>query len=106
MNPVVILSVSFALAFLAESMVEYLFGILIDHIPGAEKFKWLLQYVSAGVGVFLALYYALDLIALIAEMAGGSVGVTPVGQVLSGLAIGRGANYLHQFVSAYFPKKV
>src|SRR3990167_5519941 len=105
MNPLVILSVSFALAFLVESMVEWGLGIPMDKIPKLTPYKWLLQYAAAGVGVGLAIFYSLDLIALIAQQAGGEIPITAVGEVLSGLAIGRGANYLHQFVSVYFPDK-
>lgn len=100
MTPLQIFGVSLALAFLAESMVEYLFGTLIDHIPALGSYRWTLQYIAAIAGVGLAIYYGLDLIAVIGEQQS----VTLVGQVLSGLIIGRGANFLHQFVSAYFPK--
>jgi hypothetical protein len=31
--------------------------------------------------------------------------ITVVGMVLTGMAIGRGSNFLHQFVSQFFPAK-
>ncbi len=64
--------------------------------------------MAAGVGVGLALFYHLDLIAVIAQSAGVAVDLaapTTVGEVLSGLAVGRGANYLNQFVSTYLKPK-
>jgi len=103
------LAVSFALAFLTESLVEYLFGAVADHVPAVDKFRWLLMYIAAAVGVGLALFYRLDLIAVIAQTAGAVLDLaapSPVGMVLSGLAIGRGANYLNQFVSTYLKPRM
>ena len=100
MNELLILAGAFALAFLIETLVVYLVGEPINHIPKLLPFKWLLMYVSAGVGVGLSLFYKLDLISLIFQQA-----ATVVGIVITGLAIGRGSNYLHQFVSKFFPGK-
>lgn len=99
METVKIIALAFALAFLSESLVEYLFGSFCDHFPALEKIKWLAMYISAAVGVGVAFWYHLDLLALIVED-----GSTWVGILLSGLVIGRGANFLHQFVSQYMPK--
>lgn len=102
------LAVSFALAFLTESLVEYLFGTPMDKLPKLCPYRWLLMYISVGVGVGLALFYQLDLIAIIAQASGVALDLTastPVGMVLTGLGIGRGANYLSQFVSTYLKPK-
>ena len=99
MGTIQVIAASLALAFLAESMVEYLFGSLVDHVPALDKFRWTLMYVSAGVGVGLAFFYELDIIRLIT-----AEDITPVGMILSGLMIGRGANFVHQFVASYLPK--
>ena len=58
------------------------------------------MYVAAIAGVGLAIFYQLDLLALIGELAPSTVGY-----VLTGLIIGRGANYLHDFVSTYILQK-
>jgi hypothetical protein len=58
------------------------------------------MYLSAIAGVLLSLFYKLDLLSLI--MANE---ITVVGMVLTGMAIGRGSNFLHQFVSQFFPAK-
>lgn len=100
MNELLILAGAFALAFLIESLVEYIFGEPINHIPKIVPYKWLLMYVSAIAGVLLSLFYKLDLLALIMAREG-----TIVGMVITGLAIGRGSNFLHQFVSKFFPAK-
>ncbi len=108
----VYLAVIFALAYLAESFTEYLFGIPFDKIPKLTPYKWLLMYLSAGVGVSLAIFYQLDLIYLLAEVISEAVGapspiqVSVVGYILTGLGIGRGASWLHDFVSQYFKKPV
>jgi len=101
----VLIAVAFALAFLTESLVEYLLGTPMSKFESLKPWTWLLMYVAAGVGVFLALYWEIDLIAVIAngiaQMSGVPITwqVSPVGQVLSGLVIGRGSNFLHDFLS-------
>ena len=95
-----LLALSFALAFLTESFVEYFIGQWFDKIPKLIPWKWCLLYVSAIVGVLLSIFYKLDLISLIIGNP-----ITTVGMVLTGLAIGRGSNFLHQFVSQFFPTK-
>jgi len=98
MDVVQIVVLSVALAFLAESMVEYIFGVAADHIPAVTPFRWLLMYIALAVGILMAYWYQVDLITLIT----GSP-ATDLGIILSGLGIGRGANYIHDFVSKYIP---
>lgn len=93
--------VALALAFMAESMTEYLFANWI----GWAKEKWPvverlnpLKYIAAGVGVAFAFVYSLD---LIAAMLGAVPNPAWVGIVLTGLAVGRGANYVHDFAKTY-----
>jgi hypothetical protein len=100
MNDLLILTVCFALAFLTEAFVEYFVGQWFDKVEKLKPWKWLLMYVSAVVGVCLSIYYKLDLISLIMQTE-----CTIVGMVLTGMAIGRGSNFLHQFVSQFFPQK-
>src|SRR5512139_3537944 len=98
MSIAVIIGLALALSFLCESMVEYLFGSLVDHVPALDKFRWLLMYIAAIAGVGLCFYYQLDLISIITQEAGTTIGI-----ILSGLIIGRGANFVHQFISDYLP---
>lgn len=91
-----IITLALALAFMAESSVEYILGTPFSKLPKLKELSWLLMYVSLGVGVGLAYLYHLDLLALITGEP-----ATVQGILLSGLAIGRGANYLHDFVSRY-----
>jgi len=100
MTNVQILGLALALAAIVEGFVEYFFGQAIDHLSGGDKWRWALIYVAAIAGVGLAFYYKLDLMALISEQES-----TGVGYFLSGLIIGRGANFLHDFVSKYILQK-
>lgn len=92
-------------AFLVESMVEYLFGLPFAHIDGAEKYKWLLAYVSCAVGVGCAVFvWRFDMVYLASVWLGGSVEApSVVGQIITGAAIGRGANFVHDLFK-YFQK--
>lgn len=98
-------AVSFALAFLVETLVEYILGTPMDHIERLKPYKWTLIYFGLVGGILLALYFKIDLIAviavLIARLAGNTTFVwqpTFVGYILSGAAIGHGSNYLHDFL--------
>lgn len=97
------------LAFLCEGLVEYVARPFLVPNPGDEvpsragaatKHGWalppdlgalLLRYVAAAVGIGLALAYQVDLLAL----AGLSSGWPWVGQIITGILIGRGSNYIN-----------
>ena len=102
MTVLAILAVIFLLAFLTESMVEYFFGEIANHFPALTPYKWLLMYVAAIVGVIGAYIYSFDLLHLVGEFVGTSIPVHWFGILLTGLAIGRGAGYLHDLVQKYF----
>lgn len=89
-----------ALAFLSETMVEYIFGELFQQIGNWKPYSWLLKYIAAAVGIGLAFRYGIDLLTLIPETP-----QTEVGIILSGLCIGRGANFIHQFIGKYLPQR-
>lgn len=105
MNVLGAIALTLVLSFLVESMIEYFLGTPMDKIEVLKPFRWLLMYAAPAAAVPIAFHYQLDLIAWIARLAGWEVPVTPVGIVLTGLVIGRGANYAHQFVSKYFPQE-
>lgn len=99
-----ILGVIFLLAFLVEALVEYLFGQACEHVAVLKPYQWLLIYVSAAVGIVGAFVYQFDLLSLLGSYLGADIPVTPFGIVLTGLAIGRGANWLHDAVVKFFVK--
>lgn len=79
------------LATFVEGLITYLFGKTAEDQPPRP---WL-KYVSLILGVLLALAYQIDI-----GTAVGLVSPFPVvGSVLSGLIIGRGANYLNDIMS-------
>lgn len=84
-----------ALAFLAESLTEYLFAGPLGSLRLPSS---LLRYVAVGVGVLLAWAYDLDITRDLLEL-------TPrpsiLGVVLTGIILGRGASYVHGFYGSY-----
>jgi len=87
------------LAALVEALVEYFVQPWLKP-DEAEAPLWrsmALRYSAALVGVGLCLAYAVDLLALV-----GLSGRVPfVGEVLTGLLIGRGANFVNDFIERW-----
>ena len=103
---VVPLLASLALAFLAESMTEYVFSVWLD----LAKQKWPiletiqpLRYVAMVVGVGLAFAYRLDL--LLAAFPNMPPGAPWIGILLTGLAVGRGSNFVHELYKSYLARE-
>lgn len=81
---------AFMLAVLVEGTLTHLFGESTE-----ENQKPWLRYVSLILGVGAALAYQVDLLAAL-----GLPAVYPlIGWIASGLIIGRGSNYLNDFIS-------
>lgn len=76
------------LAVLVEGMVEYF-------VSKEGVYQPWLKYVSAGIGVVACVAYKVDILAFFGLVSG----VPYVGSVLSGLVIGRGSNYLSDFLT-------
>ena len=78
----------FLLATFVEGTVEYLFakeGVISQPV---------LKYIALGMGVVLAIAYNVDLLAGV-----GLTSIVPlVGNVVSGVVIGRGSNYVNDIV--------
>ena len=82
-----------------EGTVEYLLGTPFDKFPKLTPHKWLLMYVSLAVGEFLAFHYQLDIVSLLGKP------VDPVGITLTGVVMGRGANFVSDLWGKFFIKK-
>ena len=95
MEEVAPLLVVTALAFLCESLTEYFFADVLAALGVAGKH---LRYIAALVGVGLALLYGLD---AMQRFLGLSPRVPHMGEVLTGLVLGRGANYVHDLYARY-----
>jgi len=104
MTILAILAVILLVAFLVESLTEYFFGALVANVPALTKWKWCMMYVSALIGVMGAFVYRFDLVYLMGEFVGIPVAEHPMGIILTGLSIGRGANYIHDIWIRYFKK--
>jgi hypothetical protein len=96
------LGLTFVLAFLGESAIEFLIAPVFN-IPKLVAYKDVLKYISALVGVGLAYAYQVDLVAIFQSVTTPTT-PTLVGIALTGIGIGRGSNWLHQFVSKFFPQ--
>ena len=101
-----LLLVIFALSFLIETLVEFLFGELLERY--APKISWALKYVAVACSIAMALFYKFDLLYLLSEFAEThwqplSLPSIP-GMLISGIAIGKGSNYLHDFLKRFFVK--
>jgi nitrate/nitrite transporter NarK len=93
------------LAFLIETLVEALFGRIVDHVPALLPYKWALIYVAVAAGIAGAWVYQFDVIYLASRFMEAPVNITPFGMTVTGIAIGMGAGYIHQIISTYFPPK-
>lgn len=103
------------LAFLVETLVEFIFGEIFDRFPALTPWKWTLKYIAVIVGVVGTFLYHFDILAISSKViaaltpAGTDppavLAVTWYGMLITGIAIGKGSNYLHQFVSQFFPAK-
>ncbi|MDP2952814.1 MAG: hypothetical protein Q8O76_05820, partial [Chloroflexota bacterium] len=61
-----------------------------------------LRYIAALVGVGLALAYELD---ALKSLLGVSAPLPYAGKVLTGLMLGRGANFIHDFYTSYLQRE-
>jgi len=82
------------LATLIEGTITYLFGKSEEPRPG-------IRYVSLGFGIMLATAYQVD----IPGMAGLAAINVYVNYIVSGLVIGRGANYINDIFALIQSKK-
>jgi len=78
------------LAILVEGTITHLFGESSE-----ETYKPWIRYVTLGFGILVAVAYQLDILAAL-----GLPAVYPlIGWIATGLIIGRGSNYVNDFVS-------
>ena len=109
MNVLVILGIILALAFLVETLIEFLLGqILADILPEWKWRKYIVMYSAVAASVALAFVYQFDVLYLLSEFVGAEwqtlSAVSVPGMIITGVAIGKGSNYLHDFLQKYFIK--
>lgn len=110
MDVIAILAVVMLLAFLVESFTEYVFGQIFEHIPRFKPYAWTLMYIAMLIGIIGAFVYRIDLIHLLSKFLTSEspvnliIPIHPMGMILTGLAIGRGSNFIHDLISRFFGK--
>lgn len=107
MSTIGILAVTLMMAFLVETLVEFFFGTLFDKVKVLTPYKWALMYIAVAVGLVGSFTYRIDIIAIAADAVRADP-VIPVkwyGMIITGIAVGKGSNYIHQLVSTFFPAK-
>lgn len=87
------IALTFALAWLIEAFVEYVFGYVLDQWESTKPYKKWLPYIALAAGVALCFYYNASLIAIITNE------VEAVGIALTGFLVSRGAGFLNDFLS-------
>jgi len=106
MSILLILAVVLFIAFLVETLVEFLLAPLFEKVPKLTPFKWVTMYVAIAVAMFAAFLYRLDLVFMLAQFLGvAEIPQTTYGIVITGIAIGKGSNYLHDLITKFFVKQ-
>ena len=90
------------LATLVEALVEYLVRPAVKpaSLDQADAVDWrglVLRYAAAALGVALCLAYQADILALV----GLESQLPYVGQIVTGVVVGRGANFVNDFVGRW-----
>lgn len=95
------------LASLVEGLVEYFLIPLIEplrgtkggsllYVGGLDLYQLLARYSAGVVAILLCFSYGIDLLAQL-----GFAGPFWVGAIATGLILGRGSNFVHDFVSRW-----
>ena len=82
-----------------EGFVEYFFGTLFEKFPKITPYAWTLKYISLLAGIGLAFAYNLDLVARVFTLA--SPGMPWLGTLITGVVMGRGANFVSEVWDKY-----
>jgi hypothetical protein len=87
-------------AAVGEGVSEFFFTPFFDLLKGKVSETLRVQMVrlwSGAVGVVIALELGLDVFGLV-----GATMIHPVaGQIATGLLVGRGSNYVHEFINSF-----
>jgi len=108
MSTLSVLGVILILAFLIETLIEFLFETIAGYFPNwampAQMRKSVIQTAAIVAGVGGAFLFHFDVLFLAGQFAElKDIPLTPYGMGLTGIAIGKGSNYIHQFIAQFFP---
>lgn len=99
----------FLLAFLVETLVEFIFGTIAGFFPqwqvGQPVKASIIQVIAVMVGLGGAFLYRFDILYLFGTFSQIPIEATPYGMAITGIAIGKGSNYVHQVITKFFPAK-
>ena len=102
-NPVLAILGIFLLAALVEALIEYLVMPWLkpegrELSPAEDRARTMaLRYSAAVLGVVLCIAYGVDVLALVGLFSDWPF----IGSILTGLLIGRGANFVNDFVERW-----
>jgi hypothetical protein len=86
------------LAGIGEAIIEFLVSPILQKTVTVDDTRDIIyRTISCVLGVVLAVLFAVDALALV----GVESGVPYVGCVVTGLLMGRGANWIHDFMSRW-----
>ena len=98
------------LSTIAEAIVEYFIAPLVKpptppepEDEGPEGLDWrslVLRYSAAAIAIALCIVYKADVLALLGMTAGWPI----VGQVVTGILVGRGSNYINDFADTWLSR--
>ena len=92
-------------AFIIEAMVEYFVGEIFNRFKVLADYKWTLKYAALAVGLLAAFNWRFDMVYILASYVKQlDIEMTVLGTVLTGSAIGRGANFIHDLWSKFVKK--
>ena len=109
-DPIAALTGILVLATIAEAIVEHIFAPILDardptdmEPEPARVLDWpalALRYVSVLIGVALCILYQVDLLAYFDLVSPWPF----VGWIITGLLIGRGSNFIHDFATRWLTR--
>ena len=98
MEKIAVLGAALVLAFLIESMAEYIAGTWWKPGEDGNRAKTI-QACTLAAGIGLALGFQVDLLTLV------GLNNSILGQVATGVIIGRGSDFVHKFAENFLAGK-
>jgi hypothetical protein len=92
-------------AAIIEAALEYVFGIWWQPWPDPDTRKKILMAIGAILGIFICVFYKIDVVYEMMSQVGYQVQTGIVGYVISGLIAGRGSEFVHSFILLFINLK-
>jgi len=106
-----LLLIALLLAFMVETLVEFLFadvfGFIYERYPFLARIQ-AKKFIAIGISIAYALFYQLDFLYLMGvflEIDWQPLASVKIhGMIISGIAVGMGSTYLHDMIRKFFVK--